>query len=92
MRTPIPTAERLAVGPVTDVGGHGPVTIIHEMSGMSDTVPPLYICLDCGFTTGERRQFQHTDCDRSLNPIEQTWREYLDDEPFPGIVAGEDES
>lgn len=68
------------IGPYPNVGRHGPLTLITEDPKEGyDAI----ICLDCGYVTDDMRRFHVTDCERSKNRINQTWREYLDDEDFP---------
>lgn len=70
MRTEIETDTHVAIGPLADTYGHGPLTIIGD----------IYACLDCGYVAADNRLFAHTECDREQNPINQSWREYLDAE------------
>jgi len=75
----LPVDRYLAVGPFSGVYGHGPVTLL----GRSTEQAELKVCLDCGYATADMRRLAHIECDRSNNPISQSWREYLDDEEFP---------
>lgn len=78
----IDTDTHYDVGPVPDIDGHGPVTIIDN--GTHDDVV-LFLCLDCGFLAESVRKFYHEPCDQSRNNIGQTWREWLDEniQPLP---------
>lgn len=71
MKVELEVDTRHAVGPLTEMYGHGPVTIIGEDD-------PVFVCFDCGYTTHDNRLFAHKECDREKNPITQTWRERLE--------------
>lgn len=83
MEIQFPVDANLAVGPIPDMYGHGPVTVIQERTEteepQSDTAS-LFVCLDCGYTAHDNRLLAHENCDRKRNPITQTWREFLADE------------
>lgn len=65
--------QHVRVGPFPDVGGHGPITYIDD----------LMVCLDCGYLTDDRRMLAEAKCRRSNNEINTTWRERLEEYPFP---------
>jgi len=78
--------EHKRVGPYTDVHGHAPVTVIqddevHDVT--TDDGVTLWVCLDCGFVTVDRRKMKHAECDRGENLIAQTWRERIEADGFP---------
>ena len=72
-----------AVGPVTDMYSHGPVTVMTFGDGSRETEEFMAVCLDCGYVASDARKLFHVECDRADNPINQTWRERLDDEGYP---------
>lgn len=79
--TEIATRTRNAVGPIAQMYGHGPVTVIRENWVDPDqNEQTVFICLDCGYTATDNRLFAHEECNRDLNPITQTWRELLEEE------------
>lgn len=83
MRFEIDSDARHAVGPYTDLYGHGPVTVLTRWADSGDDARgreveyTLYACLDCGYVSNDSRQFAHEDCDREDNTINTTWREKL---------------
>lgn len=84
MQTTIETDRHAAIGPMADIYGHGPVTFVGEpadMDGQNSNAEPakLFLCLDCGFITGDKRGLAHTDCDRARNSVNKTWREAIED-------------
>lgn len=72
----IPTGEYRRVGPYPSVYGHGPVTLLGD---------GFCVCLDCGFTTPDKRNLALNECDRDQNPVSNTWREteYVASGMFP---------
>lgn len=79
MNVEIATDEHKAVGPYTDVFGHGPVTVIAP-DGRSGH--ELVVCLDCGYTADDLRMFSFEECNREDNPINMTWRERIEKRGF----------
>lgn len=91
--TDIEAGEYHAVGPIADVYGHGPVTIIQEeevKDHATEAGDTLFVCLDCGYTDEDYRLFAHQKCDRLYNNITTTWREYIRDEKFDGPLPTPD--
>lgn len=91
MEYTFPINQHVPVGPLTDMYGHGPVTIL---GGGKEMDAVLYACLDCGYITHDNRRFMYEDCERADNPINTTWRERLDDSGYPegfGLPPGEEE-
>lgn len=76
MEYELPVDEYHAVGPHPDIYDHGPVT------GIGDH---LFVCLDCGYTTHDPRLLLHADCEREENPVNVTWRERIEEYPFPEV-------
>lgn len=70
------------VGPLCDMFGHGPVTVIQDLGDDEDT--DLWVCQDCGYVTDDNRMFMHEECNRSDNEINQTWRERVEKDGYPG--------
>jgi len=77
MEYEIPVNTHHPVGPVVDMYGHGPVTCIGSH---------IWACLDCGYTTHDKRVLLEVDCEREENVINQTWRERLDKYEFPDAL------
>lgn len=84
MERTIEIDKRYAVGPLADIGDHGPVTTMADYDDEGDVRINLLVCLDCGWISDDNRTFHHTDCDRDEHRINQTWRERLDEDGFPG--------
>jgi hypothetical protein len=78
----ITTNEYKSVGPYSDLHGHGPVIFIQEYDGDGIT-ESIFTCLDCGYTTGDRRQLRFADCGRENNSVNQTMRELIEEEGYP---------
>lgn len=84
MKIEIEPGQRIGIGPYSDVYGHGPVTVIEPEldagEGSTDAENgSCLVCLDCGYIHTDIRMFAHTACGREHNPINQTWREFLDE-------------
>ena len=95
MQRSITTDTHHAVGPVTEVYGHGPVTVIRETTDSDDQAGQetiLYVCLDCGFMTAYTGSFAEETCDRTDNPINTTWRERDggENEPTTPLPVGDE--
>lgn len=87
MKQEIEIDTHKAVGPATEMYGHGPVAIIQDKEVRdhdTDEGTTLFVCLDCGYAAADDRMLAHEDCDREDNPITKTWREYLSEDEFPG--------
>jgi hypothetical protein len=83
MEYSIPVDEHAAVGPLVDKYGHGPVTSIDFYYDSDSDRETLRVCLDCGYVHADIRMFAHVNCDRMNNPINNTWRERLEEYPLP---------
>jgi len=88
MNVEIETDTHNGVGPLAEMYGHGPVTVIREKQEHPQRTAAartrVFICLDCGFTAADNRLFAHEACNRENNDINQTWREYLNEEDSGG--------
>jgi RecJ-like exonuclease len=82
MKEGITVNEHKSVGPCVDIFGHGPVIVIqrHENKHIDEQ---LWSCLDCGYTVKDNRAFLHEECNRERNPVNQTFREYLEENEYP---------
>ena len=90
MKEEITVDEHKSVGPYTDMYGHGPVIFIQKLEDNEespghgpDITESLWTCLDCGYTSDDRRLFLHKECDRENNRVNQTMREYLEENDYP---------
>lgn len=68
---------------------HGPVLIFvppgdRERERSEQEGLRFAACLDCGYVTDDVRRYSFVECDRSTNPINQTMRELIDDDGYPG--------
>lgn len=85
----IPVDDFWGIGPWPDAYDHGPV-VLFVPPGESERPRSekegfrFAACLDCGYVTDDIRRFLHTECDRSTNQINQTMRELIEDDGFPG--------
>jgi hypothetical protein len=78
----ITTNKHKTVGPYANLHGHGPVIFIQEIEGRKIT-ETIFTCLDCGYTSGDQRQFRFEDCKRENNSVNQTMRELIEEEGYP---------
>jgi predicted metal-binding protein len=86
MKVDLPVDSHKAVGPVPDMYGHGPVTIIQDSEvGDPDSNEgvTLFVCQDCGYVTTDNRRLDSAACLRSSNTISTSWREYLEADEYP---------
>jgi len=67
--------EYKRVGPVSDIHGHDPVTVIDS---------DMLMCMECGYTTDDMAKLKYRDCDRSANDIPETYHEQIESgkQPF----------
>jgi hypothetical protein len=82
MKESITVNEHKSVGPYQNVFGHGPVIFIQTM-GERHIDEQLWTCLDCGYTTEDNRAFLHEECERKRNPVNTTFREFLEENEYP---------
>jgi hypothetical protein len=85
MKEEITVSTHKSVGPFTDVYDHAPVIFIQEGGGENglEISESLWVCLDCGFTDIDRAGFTHEECSREDNQVNQTLREYLEENEYP---------
>lgn len=85
MKMEMETDLHVGAGPVTNVYGHGPVTLVNRPKPNGDMEMEFAVCLDCGYLSHDLRQFMFEDCDRPKNPINQTWRERLEEDGLDSL-------
>ena len=93
MKIEITTDTNKSVGPMTDMYGHGPVIFIQELEDNDDSpghgpdiTESLWVCLDCGYTCDDQKMLLHEECNREDNRVNQTMREYLEENDYPKKV------
>lgn len=82
MKIEMTVDENLAVGPYTDMYGHGPVISIQKREEQ-EIEECRWVCLDCGYSCIDSRILLHEDCEREKNQVNQTMRELVEEEGYP---------
>ena len=89
MKSEITVDTHKSVGPMTNMYEHGPVIFIQQLedndnsSRGPDITESLWVCLDCGYTDSDQRSLLHEECNREDNRVNQTMREYLEENEYP---------
>lgn len=83
MKESITVNEHKSVGPIHNIYDHALVISIKHLEWKEHDSEHLWACLDCGYTVGDSRAFLHEDCVRERNGVNQTFREYLEENDYP---------